>query len=127
MVSLIQTTKPIDISKLDFAKIDEIARQIEEVYNFERDVATAKAQNPEFDKTVAAITDYITKYRGTYKDESRLRDYVSPMDSAIRSKADREQREFEAVKMALDAQKTKFEIRQSEAVAAAAEATLKQN
>ena len=73
------------------------------MYNFERDVATAKAQNPEFDKTVTAITDYITKYRGTYKDESRLRDYVSPMDSAIRSRSDREQREFEAVKMALDA------------------------
>ena len=62
----------------------KMADEIEKVYNFERDVATAKSINKNFDQTAAKIKDYTLKYRTTYKDPEYLRDPVSPMAHAIR-------------------------------------------
>ena len=64
----------------------------------------------------------MTNYRRTFKDsDNNLRDPAKDeMARAERWKDDKAKREFEAVKQALDAQKTKFEIAQSAAVANAA-------
>ena len=62
----------------------KMADEIEKVYNFERDVATAKSINKDFDKTAEKIKDYSLKYRTTYKDPEYLRDPVSPMEHAVR-------------------------------------------
>ena len=61
------------------------------------------------------------EYRKTKIDPEYLRDpAATPMEAAERRNADRARRKFEATKQALDLQKTKYEIRQSEAVAKAA-------
>ena len=61
------------------------------------------------------------KYRNTHQDPEYLRDpAATPMEAAERRNADRARRKFEATKQALDLQRVKYEIRQSEAVAKAA-------
>lgn len=51
-----------------------LSEEIEKVFNFERDVATAKVQDKQFDSKVNQIDDYMMKYRKTYKDPDYLRD-----------------------------------------------------
>ena len=70
----VQAQKLIKPSELDFNKIKELATNIEQVYNFERDVTVAKVTDPEFDKTVKNINNYMTKYRGTFQDANYLRE-----------------------------------------------------
>jgi hypothetical protein len=41
----------------DLKKMAVLQTEIEEVYNFERDVATAKVQDPTFDAAVSRIND----------------------------------------------------------------------
>ena len=86
-------------------------------YNFERDVAAARAMDGNFEKRVVNIRDYNRNYRKTYRDPDYLRDPITPYESALRKMEDGRKQEFEAVKQALDAQKTKFEIQQAEDVA----------
>ena len=110
-----------DTQKVD-ANVQKLTQEIEQVYNFERDVAIAKLQDPKFDESVGKIKSYMTSYRRTFKDsDNNLRDPAkNEMERAERWKDDKAKREFEAVKQALDAQKTQFEIAQSAAVANAA-------
>ena len=90
---------PIDPSKLDFDNIAKIQKEIEQVYHFERDVATARVQDKAFDSTVKKIDDYMGKYRGTYMDGEYLRDPLdNPVKMAERRNADRARRSFEATK-----------------------------
>ena len=54
----------------------------------------------------------MSNVRRTYKDPEYLRDpLVSPMKAAERFKEDKNRREFEAYKQALDNMKTKYEIK----------------
>ena len=116
--------KPINPSELDFDNISKIQKQIEQVYRFERDVATAKVQDPAFEQTVGKINNYMGDFRKNYKDSEYLRDPIADdYAAAERRNADKARRNFEATKQALDLQKTKYEIRQSEAVAKAAGAS----
>ena len=95
--------KPIDPSKLDFDNIAKIQKQIEQVYHFERDVATARVQDKSFDSTVNKINDYMGKYRRSYRDTEYLRAPLdNPMKAAERRNADRARQKFEATKEALD-------------------------
>ena len=96
--------------------VNGLAEEIEKVFNFERDVATAKVQDPSFDAKVAKIDDYMMNYRKTYKDPDYLRDPLPPFQSAARRMNDKAAREFEATKQALDEHKTVYKIKQSEAV-----------
>ena len=69
------------------------------MYHFERDVATARVQDPAFDSTVGALNDYMGKYRKTYLDGEYLRDPIdNPMKRAERRNADRARRQYEASK-----------------------------
>ena len=86
-------------------------------YNFERDVTAARAMDTNFDNRVVNIREYNRNYRKTYRDPDYLRDPITPYESALRKMEDGRKAEFEAVKQALDAQKTKFEIAQAEDVA----------
>ena len=61
-----------------------LSEEIEKVFNFERDVATAKVQDATFDAKVGQIDDYMMKYRKTYKDADYLRDPLPPFESAAR-------------------------------------------
>ena len=97
--------------------VDGLADEIEKVFNFERDVATAKVQDPTFDSKVGQIDEYMMKYRKTYKDPDYLRDPLPAFESAARRMDDKAKREFEATKQALDAHKTVYKIKQSEAAA----------
>ena len=87
------------------------------MFNFERDVATAKVQDPAFDSKVKQIDDYMMSYRKTYKDPDYLRDPLPPFESAARRMNDKAKRNFEATKQALDIHKTAFKIKQAEATA----------
>ena len=94
---------PIDPSNLDFDNIDKVQKEIEQVYHFERDVATARVQDTAFDGTVGKINDYMGKYRKTYLDSEYNRDPIDDnMKRAERRNADRARRTFEATKQALD-------------------------
>ena len=94
---------PIDPSNLDFDKIDTLQKEIEQVYHFERDVATARVQDAAFDGTVGKINDYMDKYRRTYEDREYNRDPIDDnMKRAERRNADAARRQFEASKQALD-------------------------
>ena len=95
-----------------------MANEIEKVYNFERDVATAKSVNPAFDKTASTIGEYTRNFRSTYKDPEYLRDPVSPMERAQRQNEDKAKRDFEAYKQALDNMKLSYQVEQSTKVAA---------
>ena len=88
----------------------KLSDEIEKVYNFERDVATARTLDKNFDKTAAKISTFMSNVRKTYKDPEYLRDPVSPMKTAERFKADKNRREFESYKQALDNMKTKYQI-----------------
>ena len=102
-------------SKSKAKDVDALASEIEKVFNFERDVATARVQDPGFDAKVAAIDKYMMNYRKTYKDSDYLRDPLPPFQSAARRMDDKAKREFEATKQALDAHKTAYKIKQAEA------------
>ena len=79
--------------------------------------------DPAFSSRVSNIREYNRNYRKTYKDSDYLRDPITPYESAIRKMNDGRAQEFEAVKQALDVQKTKFEIAQAEDVARRAQAS----
>ena len=72
-----------DVSEAEVTKrltaIATLQDEIEQVYNFERDKASARAQDPEFDKTVGNINTYMADYRKTYRDREYLRDPLPPM------------------------------------------------
>lgn len=106
-------------SKQKVSDVNQLADDIEKVFNFERDVASAKVQDPNFDKKVQQIDDYMMQYRKTYKDPDYLRDPLPPFQSAARRMSDKAARHFEATKQALDAHKTRYKIQQSDAVAGA--------
>ena len=97
--------------------MDSLAGEIEKVFNFERDVASARVQDPTFDSKVKQIDDYMMSYRKTYKDPDYLRDPLPPFESAARRMDDKAKREFEATKQALDQHKTVYKIKQAEATA----------
>ena len=99
---LLQMSKPVDPNNLDFDKIEEMMKEIEQVYNYERDMATARVQNKKFDDTVGKVNDYMKEYRKTFKDNTYLRDPLPPLESAMRRKDDKMKREYEASKQALD-------------------------
>ena len=105
-------------SKSKVKDVNALASEIEKVFNFERDVASARVQNPTFDSKVKQIDDYMMSYRKTYKDPDYLRDPLPPFESAARRMDDKAKREFEATKQALDEHQTVFKIKQSEAAAA---------
>jgi hypothetical protein len=105
-------------SKSKTKDINGLSEEIEKVFNFERDVSTAKVQDPSFDSKVKQIDNYMMNYRKTYKDPDYLRDPLPPFESAARREADKAKREFEATKQALDQHKTVYKIKQSEAAAA---------
>ena len=91
--------KPIDPSELDFDNISKIQKEIEQVYHFERDVATARVQDPAFDSTVDKIKNYMGSFRKTHQDPEYLRDpAATPMEAAERRNADHDRRKFEATK-----------------------------
>ena len=94
-----------------------MANEIEKVYNFERDVATAKAVNPNFDKVASNIAGYSRNFRSTYADQEYLRDPVGPMEHAQRQNDDKAKRDFEAYKQALDNTKLAYQVEQSNKVA----------
>ena len=98
--------------------VKDLSDEIEKVFNFERDVASAKVQDPAFDSKVQKIDDYMMSYRKTYKDPDYLRDPLPPFQSAARRMNDKAARHFEATKQALDEHKTVYKIKQSEAAAA---------
>ena len=104
-------------SKHKVRVVKDLADEMEKVFNFERDVATAKVQDPGFDSKVAKIDDYMMNYRKTYKDPTYLRDPLPPFQSAARHMSDQAARNFEATKMALDDHKTVYKIKQSDAAA----------
>ena len=105
----------------DLEAASKLADEIEKVYNFERDVATAKSLDPNFDDTAKKISSYMNTVRRTYKDPEYLRDPISdPMKHALRQQEDKNRRDFEAYKQALDDMKTKYMVSQSDAVAKAA-------
>ena len=96
----------------------KLSDEIERVYNFERDVTTARTLDKNFDQTAQKIGTFMSNVRRTYKDPEYLRDPIaSPMKTAERFKEDKNKREFEAYKQALDNQKTKYQIKQAEEVA----------
>ena len=102
----------------DLKKMAVLQTEIEEVYNFERDVATAKVQDPTFDAAVSRINENILNVRKTYKDPEYLRDPAKTKEEMwARHDADNARVNFEATKEALDLQRTKYLIKQSEAVA----------
>ena len=105
-------------SKSKVKDVNTLASEIEKVFNFERDVASARVQDPTFDSKVKQIDDYMMSYRKTYKDPDYLRDPLPPFESAARRMDDKAKREFEATKQALDQHKTVYKIKQSEAAAA---------
>lgn len=82
--------------------------EIEEVYNFERDVATARVMDPTFDSAVDKIASTMDNVRRTYKDPEYLRDPLDAKASAARRAEDRSRARFEATKQALDLQRTKY-------------------
>ena len=114
-----------DLTLAEGEKVDTAAAlsgEIERVYNFERDVTTARTLDKNFDNTAKKISTFMANVRKTYKDPEYLRDPITdPMKTAIRFKEDKNKREFEAYKQALDNMKTKYEIKQSEEVAKQAE------
>lgn len=97
--------------------VKDLSDEIEKVFNFERDVASAKVQDPNFDNKVQKIDNYMMSYRKTYKDPDYLRDPLPPFASAARRMNDKAARHFEATKLALDDHKTAYKIKQSEAAA----------
>ena len=86
---LLQISKPVDPNNLDFDKVEDMMKEIEQVYNYERDMATARVQNTKFDDTVGKINTYMKEYRKTFKDNTYLRDPLPPMESAMRRKEDK--------------------------------------
>ena len=63
----------------------------------------------------------MTSVRKTYKDTDYLRNPADELTSQTRKEQDKKERQFEAYKMTLDEQKTKYMIKQSEAIAKDAE------
>ena len=62
-------------------------------------MASARVQDPEFDKTVGAINTYMNDYRRTYKDREYLRDpAATPLEASIRRDNDKKRAMFEAQK-----------------------------
>ena len=110
-------------SQREQSKLEALQQEIEQVYNFERDVATARVQDKNFDAKVQKVDDYMANYRFTYKDPEYLRAPAkNEFEAASRREDDKKRRNFEAHKQVLDEMKTKYDIMQSQAVAAAAEA-----
>lgn len=70
--------------------------------------------DPKFDATVGKIAQTMDDVRRTYKDAEYLRDPLDPKASAARRADDRARAQFEATKQALDLQRTKYIIKQSE-------------
>tara|TARA_B110000305_G_C19150688_1_gene497916 strand:+ start:164 stop:703 length:540 start_codon:yes stop_codon:yes gene_type:complete len=110
-------------SQKQASQLDSLQQEIEQVYNFERDVATAKVQDKDYDKKVAQVDGYMANYRFTYKDPEYLRAPAkNEFEAAARREDDKKRRNFEAHKQVLDDEKTQYGIMQAMAVAAAAEA-----
>jgi len=86
----------------DLKKMAVLQDEIEEVYNFERDVATARVMDPNFDAAVDKIARTMDDVKRTYKDAEYLRDPLKPEASAARRADDRARARFEATKQALD-------------------------
>ena len=74
-----------------------------------------------FDGAVEKIAKTMDDVRRTYKDPEYLRDPLKPEASAARRADDRARANYEATKQALDLQRTKYIIRQSDQVAKDAE------
>jgi len=72
--------------------------EIEEVYNFERDVATARVMDPNFDAAVDRIAKTMDDVKRTYKDKEYLRDPLDAKASAARRADDRSRARYEATK-----------------------------
>ena len=101
-------------SQREATKLEKLQQEIEQVYNFERDVATARVQDKDFDKKVAQVDDYMANYRFTYKDPEYLRAPAkNEFEAAARREDDKKRRNFEAHKQVLDDEKTKYSILQS--------------
>ena len=80
-----------------------MAEEIEQVYNFERDLATARVLDKDFDKKAQRIDNELSTIRGTYLDPNYLRDPApDEFTSAKRREEDKQKRSFEAYKQALD-------------------------
>ena len=79
-------------------KMAVLQDEIEEVYNFERDVATARVMDPTFDSAVDRIAKTMDDVKRTYKDKEYLRDPLPPKESAARRADDRARARFEATK-----------------------------
>ena len=110
-------------SQNEAKKLDALQNEIEQVYNFERDVATAKVQDKGYDAKVSKADEYMANYRFTYKDPEYLRSPAkNEFEAASRREDDKKRRNFEAHKQVLDEEKTNYGIMQAMAVAAAAEA-----
>ena len=95
----------------DLKKMAVLQDEVEKVYNFERDVATAKVMDPTFEATVDKIAKTMDDVKRTYKDQEYLRDPLKPEASAARRAEDRSRARFEATKQALDQQRTKYIIK----------------
>ena len=118
---MLQTGDPYDdeVNLSESAtKALKLSDEIERVYNFERDVTTARTLDKNFDKTASKISEFMSNVRRTYKDPEYLRTPLAdPYKAAERFKDDKNRREFESYKQALDNMKTKYQIKQSEEVA----------
>ena len=98
-------------SKQKVKDVNSLSEEMEKVFNFERDVASARVQDKSFDQKVSKIDDYMMNYRKTYKDPDYLRDPLPAFQSAARRMDDKAAREFEATKQALDQHKTAYKIK----------------
>ena len=77
---MLQTGDPYDdeVNLSEAAeKAYKLSDEIEKVYNFERDVTTARTLDKNFDKTAEKISNYMSNVRRTYKDPEYLRDPLS--------------------------------------------------
>ena len=95
----------------DLKKMAVLQDEIEQVYNFERDVATARVMDPAFDGAVEKIAKTMDDVKRTYKDAEYLRDPLDAKASAARRAEDRSRAHYEATKQALDLTRTKYIIR----------------
>ena len=86
----------------DLKKMAVLQGEIEEVYNFERDVATARVMDPNFDAATSKIAKTMDEVKRTYKDAEYLRDPLPPKESAARRAEDRARANYESTKQALD-------------------------
>ena len=73
-----------------------IMDEVEKVYNFERDLVTARVQDATFDAKVAKIEKHLHEIGRTYKDPEYLRDPLPDKESAARRMEDKKKVHFEA-------------------------------